>query len=248
MELEDLKPALEEPFAVELITFKPGKKLDNGTCIPLAFVSWQEYIKRLNTVCYGQYHIPEPRVYAFPGKIIISQAVWICGVEMNNVGETLLTDRDNDVCNAYDQGLKRACSLFGIGLDLYDLKIKPVPFDGKRILTPDLVLAVDAYLDKGYPVSELIVEQAQSLRTAAEPTISTSHREVENVDLKKKKIDQLAQYNKLSRVFLEQLTLEQLSDMQRSFMNHEDRDSILAKFDYKEPTTSGSYRRPWKTN
>lgn len=108
--LEDIQEALSAPFDEGLIEYLPkgGRQL--------AYVSWNEYVKRLNALAYGHWST------RISGVNMVENGQAIIRVEVSIFGTTHedISDVDNPT-SAYATALKRACSKFGLGLYLYDM-------------------------------------------------------------------------------------------------------------------------------
>jgi hypothetical protein len=129
----ELEAALAEPFPREWIKTKRVSGRD------IAFVHWHLYAHRLNELVGPGWSMGEPILREVGGKLVMGVALTIFGVTRTNFGsedeehgnaeevddgkggtKKVVRDFGSAETNAFAQAFKRACSLFGLGLALYD--------------------------------------------------------------------------------------------------------------------------------
>lgn len=130
----ELEVALAEPFPAEFVTQKRMK----GSSI--SFVSWHIYALRLNELVGPGWSMGEPILREVGGKLIMGLPITILGVTRINFGseqeehgnpdevvdketgevKEVVRDFGSAETNAFAQAFKRTCSLFGLGLSMYD--------------------------------------------------------------------------------------------------------------------------------
>lgn len=131
---ELLEQELAAPFPPECVQEKTmgGRKV--------FFVAWWRYPERLNLLLGGGWSMETPIVMHVGEKLIMGVPVTILGVTRINFGdedddeyETVVdpttgeekekkTMYGSPVTNAFAQGFKRTCAMFGLGLSMYDKK------------------------------------------------------------------------------------------------------------------------------
>jgi hypothetical protein len=126
----DLEAALAEPFADEL-----HKTLTKGGTA-ITFVSVWDYVRRLNDLVGDSGWQNQVTLHDAGGRLIATVSLTILGITKTNVGDEAEEKEGYGTAatNAWAQGLKRAASMFGLGLYLYDKKgraaAKPKPQRG----------------------------------------------------------------------------------------------------------------------
>lgn len=155
-ELEAIKSELGEPFDPRVIEFLPKGRNDNPKANALAYVSWNEYVKRLNRLAFGQWSTRISNLITVGEQAIVSVEVSIFNASHDDT-----SDLDNPT-SAYATALKRACSKFGLGLYLYDMPreflLKSTEF-GKAFVEDNLSIAVRYYKAMGIPVSAEVEDE-----------------------------------------------------------------------------------------
>lgn len=129
---DDLLDALSSPFPESCIEWvDKGDK--NGKLLPS--VHWTEYVRRLNDLVGEGWSMGDPILQTIrfsdkegkeTGRVVVGLPITILGVTRINFG-----DEDDDkiaygsgVTTAWAQAVKRTCSLFGLGMYLYDMPPK----------------------------------------------------------------------------------------------------------------------------
>ena len=127
--------ALAVPFPQDAIKWKPGAtNRDKTRALALAYVDPRHYIDRLNEVV-GVDWSDDYEVQA--GGTVVVCRLTIGGVMRSDVGEEAETD-PNTATTAVAQAFKRACVKFGLGLHLYRMPARWVPYDAqKKRITDD---------------------------------------------------------------------------------------------------------------
>jgi len=112
---EELEKALAEPFPPALVQ----QKKKGGT---ISFVSWHHYARRLNRLVGPGWSMGEPVMRDVGGKLVTALPITILGTTRVNFGseEEEGVDFGDAATNSFAQAFKRTCSLFGLGLDMYD--------------------------------------------------------------------------------------------------------------------------------
>jgi hypothetical protein len=113
----ELEDALAARFPEECHRTKPKGGKD------ITFVTWTDYILRLNDlVGVGGWQL-EVRQDEIGGRLVCTAKLEILGVRKSNVGdeEEEKTGYGTACTNAYSQAVRRACALFGLGMYLYYL-------------------------------------------------------------------------------------------------------------------------------
>jgi hypothetical protein len=121
----ELEAALAEPFPDE---WGQQRKVGGGRTLTY-FPVWR-YVQRLNELVGGGWSAGEPVAIVVGGRLTLAVPVTILGVTRTNLG-----DEDGEVgnvdeagkpigygsaaTNAWAQGFKRSCSMFGLSLHLY---------------------------------------------------------------------------------------------------------------------------------
>lgn len=119
----ELETELAAPFPDAYVQVKKIK----GT--EIHFCAWHVYVKKLNHLVGGGWSMEPPIPMQAGGKLVVAVGITILGVTRWNVGDE---DADHEgygsgSTNAFAQGYKRACALFGMGLDMYDKKRGQAP-------------------------------------------------------------------------------------------------------------------------
>jgi hypothetical protein len=139
--LAELKPALEQPFPVEVVQFLlKDIRQEEGkwTCLAFPYCNKRVYEDRLNALAYGEWQTPHTAPSIHDNKLIIPATLILCGVTHTDYGEAFLTvpakngtsrEDENSATEAYSQAFRRACSKFGLGRYLYNLGKLRLPYD-----------------------------------------------------------------------------------------------------------------------
>jgi hypothetical protein len=114
----ELEVALAAPFPPEA---HKTKKLGGNE---ITFVSVWDYVNRLNELVGVNGWGLDVDTFDAGGKLIAACRLTILGVTKTNLGDEKEEKDDfgTAATNSWAQGFKRACSLFGLGLYLYDKK------------------------------------------------------------------------------------------------------------------------------
>jgi hypothetical protein len=112
----ELEAALAEPFPAEFVS--QLKKKNNV----IDFVSWHHYARRLNELVGPGWSVGELSMRDVGGKLLIGLPLTILGTTRTNVGteDEGKDDYGDAATNAWAMAFKRTCSLFGLGLGMYD--------------------------------------------------------------------------------------------------------------------------------
>lgn len=129
----ELESELARPFPRE---WEQTKRQGSAT---LTFVGWHFYVHRLNELVGPGWSMGEPILREVGGKLIMGTPVTILGVTRVNFGseeeehgnaeevddgkggtKKVVRDYGSAETNSFAQAFKRTCSLFGLGLYMYD--------------------------------------------------------------------------------------------------------------------------------
>ena len=119
---------LAQPFAPDMITWKPGSTTKDGKkCMALTYADLRAYQERLDEVCGLNWSVS----YEPWGENRIIARLTIHGVTRSSTGEYGTQDEKNGIAGtvAEAQALKRAAAMFGMGRYLYDYPSGWVEFD-----------------------------------------------------------------------------------------------------------------------
>ena len=132
--LDQMMPALVEPFDPELVKWKPqATSRDKTRGLAVAYVDVRAYQDRLNEVCGSDWSDDYELINN--GTVILCRLT-VAGVTRCDIGEAAASDQ-NTATSAIAQAFKRACVKFGLGAYLYRLpKIWAAYDEQRRQFTP----------------------------------------------------------------------------------------------------------------
>lgn len=121
---------LEEPFAPELIQWRPGAtSKDKTKAQALPYVDPRDYERRLDDAAPGSWDV----VFEPWGETRLICKLTIHGVTRSSTGESADEDKAISIgTSAEAQAFKRACSRFGLGRHFYDYHNQWVAYDKDR--------------------------------------------------------------------------------------------------------------------
>lgn len=120
----ELEAALAEPFPSDRVSILRKTNKQGKVVAKIPYISWHFYVARLNELVGAGWSMGQPITMEVGGKLVIGLPVTILDVSRINFGDE---DEGKDdygtaATNAFAQGFKRTCALFGMGLYMYDKK------------------------------------------------------------------------------------------------------------------------------